>query len=37
MMALNYGLKIGEGSPEEVQHNPDVIQAYLGRESGASS
>jgi branched-chain amino acid transport system ATP-binding protein len=37
MMALNFGQKIGEGSPEEIQRHPDVIQAYLGRESGASS
>ena len=27
---LNFGQKIGEGSPEEVRQNPVVIQAYLG-------
>ena len=28
--AGDYGKKIGDGSPDEVRNNPDVISAYLG-------
>ena len=32
MAAFNYGEKITQGRPEEVQANPEVIRAYMGEE-----
>ncbi|WP_404992414.1 ABC transporter ATP-binding protein [Cupriavidus pauculus] len=30
VVVLDYGRKIGDGTPDEVKSNPDVIRAYLG-------
>ncbi len=30
VVVMDYGRKIGDGTPDEVRSNPEVISAYLG-------
>jgi branched-chain amino acid transport system ATP-binding protein len=32
IICMNFGTKIAEGNPDEIQRNPEVLKAYLGEE-----
>ena len=36
VVVLDYGKKIGDGTPDEVMNNPEVIKAYLGTGHGSA-
>jgi hypothetical protein len=35
--ALDFGISLGCGSPQEMRHNPQVVAAYLGDEQQPAS
>lgn len=36
VLALNFGVKLTQGTPDAVQNHPEVMEAYIGRDAGAA-